>query len=183
MSRIGRKPVVLPKGVTAKLDDGKVFVKGPKGELTLSIPPRALVALEGEKIIVTRNGESRFDRAQHGLTRALIENMVRGVAEGFKRELDIVGVGYRAELKGKQLQISLGFTEPVLFDIPQGIQIQAQGQTRIVITGCDKSLVGETAARIRALKPPEPYQGKGIRYVGEVIKKKVGKAAAGAVGA
>lgn len=183
MSRVGKKPVGLLQGVQAQLQEGLLTVKGPKGTLQLKIPPLVQVSVQGGQILVTRINEDRLSKAQHGMVRNLIQNMVSGADKNFVKELDIQGVGYRAELKGKNLQLSLGFSHPVLYPIPEGIQVQVANQTRITVQGCDKALVGQTAAKLRGLKPPEPYQGKGIRYVNEVVKKKVGKAAAGAAGA
>lgn len=183
MSRVGKKPVLVSQGVTTTLKDGVLNVKGPKGSLNFKIPPLVKVTIEDGKILVTRAKEDRLSRAQHGLVRNLVQNMVQGVTQNFSKELDIQGVGFRAELKGKNLQLALGFSHPVLFPVPEGIQIQVANQTRVSISGCDKELVGQTAANIRDLKPPEPYQGKGIRYLGEVVKQKVGKQAAGAAGA
>ena len=182
MSRVGRKPVVLGQGAQASLKDGVVTVKGPKGTLSFTVPPLVQVSLEGNTILVKRNNEDRLSRAQHGMVRNMIQNMAHGVVQNFVKELDIQGVGYRAEMKGKNLQLALGFSHPVLYPVPEGIQIQVTNQTRLMVQGCSRALVGQTAAEIRGLKPPEPYQGKGIRYLGEVVKKKVGKAAAGAAG-
>jgi large subunit ribosomal protein L6 len=186
MSRIGKRPVVMPKGVTAIIEGGVLRVKGPKGELSLNVTEGRFPAVEIKSadgaISVTRREETGRARAQQGLARSLIQNMVTGVAEGFSRVLDIVGVGYRAEAKGKVLNLSLGRSHPVKFAVPEGIQISVEKQTRLTVSGADKQLVGETAARIRRLRPPEPYKGKGILYAGEVIKRKVGKAAVGTTG-
>ncbi len=182
MSRVGRKPVVVPQGVQATLQNNVVTVKGPKGTLSFSLPKLVKAVIEKEKIVLTRGAEDRFSKSQHGMARNMVQNMVQGVTTPFVKELDIQGVGYRAELKGKNLQLSLGFSHAVLYPIPEGIQIQVTNQTRLHIQGCSRQLVGQTASEIRGLKPPEPYQGKGIRYLNEVVKKKVGKAAAGAAG-
>lgn len=182
MSRVGRKPVEIPQGVQATLKENVLSVKGPKGTLSFIVPSLIKVVVEKDKIVVTRGAEDRFSKSQHGMVRNIIHNMVHGVTQQFAKELDIQGVGYRAELKGKNLQLALGFSHPVLFPVPEGIQIQVTNQTRLHVQGCDRHLVGQTAAEIRGLKPPEPYQGKGIRYLNEVVKKKVGKAAAGAAG-
>ncbi|MDP2599660.1 MAG: 50S ribosomal protein L6 [Deltaproteobacteria bacterium] len=182
MSRVGRKPVEIPQGVQATLKENVLSVKGPKGTLSFTVPSLIKAAVEKDKIVVTRGAEDRFSKSQHGMVRNIVQNMVHGVTEQFVKELDIQGVGYRAELKGKNLQLALGFSHPVLFPIPEGIQIQVTNQTRLRIQGCDRHLVGQISAEIRGLKPPEPYQGKGIRYLNEVVKKKVGKAAAGAAG-
>lgn len=182
MSRIGRQPIPVPEKVTVAVKDGQVAVKGPGGQLHRTVHPLVLVTVEGKAIIVKRADEGRLARSLHGLTRTLIHNMVHGVTEGFKRELDIFGVGYRAEVKGKDLHLALGFSHPVVFPVPDGIKIQVEKQTHLVIGGADKEVVGETAARIRRIRPPEPYNGKGVRYSNEVIKKKVGKTAAGSTG-
>lgn len=182
MSRVGKRPVVLPQGVQASLKDRVLSVKGPKGALQLALPSLVEVAVEAGRIVVKRLNEDRFSRAQHGMVRNLVANMVHGVTQLFGKELEIQGVGYRAELKGKNLQLALGYSHPVLYPIPEGIQIQVNNQTRLVVQGADKALVGQTAAEIRDLRAPEPYQGKGIRYANEVVKRKVGKAAAGAAG-
>ncbi len=186
MSRIGKRPVNVLKGVTAALQNGKLSIKGPKGALSIDVGdaryPLVEVAIKDGHIAVSRRDDSRFARTQQGLVRALIQNMATGVTENFVRILDIVGVGYRAEVKGKSLNLSLGFSHPVDFAIPEGIAITVDKQTRVTINGADRQLVGETAARIRRLRPPEPYKGKGIRYSDEVVRRKVGKAAAGATG-
>lgn len=183
MSRIGRQPIVIPEKVNVAITDGNVSVKGPGGQLARSVHPLVVVTVDGKAILVQRKDESRLARSVHGLTRTLIANMVEGVTTGFKRELDIIGVGYRAELKGKDLQLALGYSHPILFPIPEGIKIQVEKQTHLVVGGADKERVGETAARLRRLRLPEPYNGKGVRYSNEVIKKKVGKSAAGSTGA
>ena len=184
MSRIGKIPVVVTKGVAATLTNGVLHIKGPKGELSLDVGerryPRVAVALADGTIAVTRREESRYSRTEQGLVRALIQNMVSGVTENFSRIMDIVGVGYKAEVKGETLALALGFSHPVNFEIPKGIKIAVDKQTRVTVTGADRQLVGETSARIRRLRPPEPYKGKGIRYADEVVRRKVGKAAAGA---
>src|SRR3989338_932048 len=182
MSRVGKKPVEIPQGVQVALKESVVTVKGPKGTLTFAIPKLVKLSVEKDKVVLTRGSEDRFSKSQHGMVRSIVQNMVHGVTQQFAKELDIQGVGYRAELKGKNLQLALGFSHPVLFPIPEGIQIQVANQTKLTISGCDKELVGQTAANIRGLKPPEPYQGKGIRYLNEVVKRKVGKQAAGAAG-
>lgn len=186
MSRIGKRPVVIAKGVTAKIDNGTLTVKGPKGELKQDVSkagyPLVDVKVTDSQIVVERKNDDGKARAQHGLMRALIQNMVTGVVQEFSRELEIRGVGYKAEVKGKSLNLNLGFSHPVDFPMPKGITISVDKQTNIKITGADKQLVGETAAKIRRLRPPEPYKGKGIRYMGEEVKQKVGKAAAGTTG-
>lgn len=184
MSRIGKRPVVIPKGVTAKLENGKLTIKGPKGELVMAVGVERFggveVKHENDSVIVTRREETPRARAEQGLVRALIQNNVVGVTHGYSRTLDVVGVGYKAELKGKILNLSLGFSHPVDFPVPDGINITVEKQTRINIAGVDKKLVGETASKIRRYRPPEPYKGKGVRYSDEIVKRKVGKAAAGA---
>ena len=186
MSRIGKRPVLLPKGITVKLDNGTLSVKGPKGELSLDVSESRYrlvkVEVSATEVTVTRGEETRYGRMEQGLVRALIQNMVTGVNEGFTRILDIVGVGYKADVRGEVLNLALGFSHPVDFGIPKGIKIAVDKQTRVTITGPDRQLVGETAARIRRLRPPEPYKGKGIRYSDEIVRRKVGKAAAGATG-
>lgn len=183
MSRVGKKPILLPKGVEAKIADGRFTVKGPKGSLSAPIPPETSVAMKEGKIVVTPTRADRRGRAFHGLVRSNLQNMVQGVHDLFVKELEIQGVGFRAEMKGKVLQLLLGFSHPVAYPLPEGIEIEVKNQTRLTIRGCDRILVGQTAAEIRGLKVPEPYQGKGIRYLGEVVPKKVGKAAAGAASA
>ena len=183
MSRVGKKPIVLPQGVQVTAQPGKVVVKGPKGQLQLTLPPLVQIKLEGSTLLVTRSNDEKNSRSQHGLARNLLNNMVQGVTHGFVKALEINGVGFRAEVKGKNLQIALGYSHPVVFPIPEGIQIQVTNQTKLAVQGMDRALVGQTAAEIRSLRLPEPYQGKGIRYANEVIKRKVGKAAAGAQGA
>lgn len=183
MSRIGKKPVELGQGVEAALKEDILSVKGPKGHLTLKISSSVSVTIEGKTILVKPLTDDSKGHSHHGMMRNLIQNMVSGVSQPFMKELEIQGVGFRAEVKGKNLQLSLGFSHPVLYPIPEEIHIEVKNQTRVTIAGCDKMKVGQTAAEIRGLKKPEPYQGKGIRYLGEVVRKKVGKAAAGAQGA
>ncbi len=178
MSRIGRKPVQIPKGVTVKSTEGVVTVKGPKGELSAKVHPDVSVKVESEKALVSRISESKKDRALHGLWRALVQNMIVGVTEGYSKKLEIVGVGYRAELKGKKLQLQIGYSHPILFSPPEGIKIDVPAQTNITISGIDKQLVGLVAAKIRSFRQPEPYKGKGIKYEGEYVRRKAGKAAA-----
>lgn len=178
MSRIGRKPVPVLKGVTVTHKDGHVVVKGPKGELSAKIHPAISIDVKGEEIQVDRKSDEQKYRALHGLWRALIQNMIKGVTEGYSKKLEIVGVGYRAEMKGKKLQLQIGYSHPILFGPPEGIKIEALTQTNVVISGIDKQLVGLVAAKIRSFRPPEPYKGKGIKYEGEYIRRKAGKAAA-----
>jgi large subunit ribosomal protein L6 len=176
MSRIGRKPVVLPQGVKVHVAAECVDVQGPKGKLSVPLPAGIRVEQKDKEVLASR--ESDEQRALHGLTRALLANAVRGVTEGFKRELDIVGVGYRAEVKGKNVVFSLGYSHPIEFPVPEGIQISVAQQTHLVVTGADKGQVGQVAANIRALRPPDPYKQKGVRRTGELLKKKAGKAGA-----
>jgi large subunit ribosomal protein L6 len=178
MSRIGKKPIELPKGVEVRQDGNAVTVKGPKGTVSTPLIPGIGVKVENNVLQFTRGDEEGKTRAFHGLMRALVANNVRGVSEGFKRELDIIGVGYRAEVKGKEVVFQLGYSHPVRFAIPAGIDITVDGKTgHIVVTGIDKQKVGQTAAEIRSLREPDPYKGKGIKYSDEVIRRKAGKAA------
>ena len=179
MSRIGKQPVTIPAGVDVKIDGHIVNVKGPKGELTREFNPMMAIKQEGDEIIVTRPDDSREARSLHGLTRTLIHNMVLGVSEGFSKKLELVGVGYRATLKGKDLEMSLGFSHPVKVTPPEGIVFEVPSQTEIVIKGASKEQVGQVAADVRAWRKPEPYKGKGIRYEGEHVRRKLGKAAKG----
>lgn len=178
MSRIGKKPVVVPKGVKVALEGTAFKVEGPVGKVTVEIPPQVSVKMQGDTIAVHRQGEERQHRAAHGLVRTLIANAIEGAVKGWKRELEINGVGYRAAVQGQVLNLAMGFSHPVEFKLPPGIKAEVDKQTRITLTGADKALVGETAAKIRAIRPPEPYKGKGIKYVEEVIRRKAGKAAA-----
>jgi len=177
MSRIGKKPVPVPKGVDITLQGQALKVKGPNGELALDVHPDMKVAMEGAEILVERPSDQPNHRALHGLTRALIANMVQGVTSGFSRTLEIVGVGYRAEVKGKSLNLALGFSHPIEFQPPAGVTIECPNQTTVVVKGADKQAVGQAAAVIRGFRPPEPYKGKGIRYQGEQIRRKAGKTA------
>ena len=178
MSRIGKKPIAIPKGVNVTIHAGALDIKGPKGKLTQRIPPGiAFEMVDGQ----LKSAPSRQDPELgkfHGLARSLIANGVLGVTEGFKRELDIVGVGYRAEIRGKQAVFALGYSHPVVFDIPHGIDIAIEKQTHVTVTGVDRQLVGQVAANIRRLRKPDPYKQKGVRYTGEVLKKKTGKTGA-----
>ena len=178
MSRIGKKPIPVPKGVTVKVGEGSVEVKGPKGSLKQPVPPHVTFELKGAELVATVDGDNKEWGKFHGLARSLMANAVAGVNEGFKRELDIVGVGYRAELKGQQVVFALGYSHPVVFDIPKGIDVVIDKQTHITVTGVDCQLVGQVAANIRRLRKPDPYKQKGVRYMGEVLKKKVGKTGA-----
>ncbi len=176
MSRIGKQPVVLPAGVEAKVDGQLVTVKGPKGELTLTMAEPITAKVEGNEVLVMRPNDDRTSRSLHGLTRTLIYNMVVGVTEGYSKSLEIVGTGYRAVAKGKKVEFALGFSHPVVFEPPAGIELAVPSANKVIVSGIDKQMVGEVAANIRKLRKPEPYKGKGIRYEGEVVKRKVGKA-------
>ena len=178
MSRIGKKPIAIPKGVTVKVDASAVEVKGPKGQLRQPLPPGVTAVVEDGQLLTRRVEVDRQLDKFHGLARSLVANAVTGVTDGYKRELDIVGVGYRAEVKGKQVVFSLGYSHPVVFDIPAGIDIAVDKQTHIVVTGADRQLVGQVAANIRRMRKPDPYKQKGVRYTGEQLKKKVGKTGA-----
>jgi large subunit ribosomal protein L6 len=175
MSRIGKKPVPLPKGVTAQVTDGSVTVKGPKGELKLKLVPEVAAAIDDGAIAITPREQSDRARAMWGMQRTLVSNLVRGVTEGFTERLEISGVGYRAAVQGKNLQMQLGFSHDVLHPIPAGIQIVCEKPTSITITGIDKQLVGQVAAELRNYRPPEPYKGKGVKYASERIRRKEGK--------
>jgi large subunit ribosomal protein L6 len=178
MSRIGKKPIPVPKGVTINVGSGVVEVKGPKGSLKQALPPHVKFELKGAELVASLESENKEWGKFHGLARSLVANAVDGVTNGFKRELDIVGVGYRAELKGQQVIFALGYSHPVVFDIPKGIDLVVDKQTHITVTGVDCQLVGQVAANIRRLRKPDPYKQKGVRYMGEVLKKKVGKTGA-----
>ena len=178
MSRIGRAPLAIPNGVDVAYDGGRVNVKGPKGQLAFDIAPRLDVAVDDGVLTVSRPTDRPADRAQHGLARSLIANAVQGVTEGFSKRLEIQGVGFRCQMKGKQLELALGFSHPVTVEPPEGIEIQAPEPTRITVSGIDKQLVGQVAANIRAIRPPDSYHGKGVRYEGEQVRLKAGKAAA-----
>ena len=179
MSRIGRKPINIPAGVEVKLGAGDITVKGPKGTLTQQIHKNMTVKVEGSEILVTRPNDEKENRALHGLTRSLIQNMVTGVTEGFKKELDVNGVGYRVQKQGKDLVMNLGFSHQVVMSEIDGITIECPNPNKIVILGPDKQKVGQYAAQVREKRPPEPYKGKGIKYVDEVIRRKEGKAGKG----
>lgn len=177
MSRIGKLPIEIPSGVDVKIKDGFVSVKGPKGQLEQKVDPGMVLEIDNGAISVTRPTDERKWRSLHGLTRTLINNMVVGVTQGFSKALQIEGVGYRAELKGKGVQLALGFSHPIYFVPPQGISIKVPVPHRIEISGIDKVLVGQVAAKIRSFRPPEPYKGKGVRYENEVVRRKAGKTA------
>jgi large subunit ribosomal protein L6 len=178
MSRIGKKPIAIPKGVTVKVLDGAVEVQGPKGKLKQAFPMGINFELAEGRLTATRGTDDPALGKFHGLARTLVANAVAGVTDGFKRELDIVGVGYRAEVKGKQVIFALGYSHAVVFDVPTGIDIAIDKQTHITVTGVDRQLVGQVAANIRRLRKPDPYKQKGVRYTGEVLKKKAGKTGA-----
>jgi large subunit ribosomal protein L6 len=177
MSRIGRKPIAIPQGVTVAIEGNTVRVEGPKGTLSHTLPAGVSVAADGSVLTVGRNSDHRTVRALHGLTRSLIANIVHGVKDGFERKLEIVGIGYRAQLAGQNLQLALGYSHPVIFPLPEGVQAEVEKQVSITLRGTDKALLGQTAAKLRALRKPDPYKGKGIKYAGEYIRRKVGKKA------
>lgn len=178
MSRIGKIPVAIPSGVTVKQDKNEIGVKGPKGELSLVVPPRVSVSIEDGNIKVERHGDDKQAKAYHGLVQRLVRNMVIGVTEGFKKELEIQGVGYRAAMEGNKLTMQLGFSHPIVFEAPKGITIEVPKPTSVIISGYDKQVVGQIAAIIRGYRPPEPYKGKGVRYAGEIVRRKAGKSGA-----
>ncbi len=182
MSRVGLKPIDLPDGVKISSDGATLSVSGPKGELETPIPPGISLVEDDASVRFERADDNKQTRAYHGLARALAANAVRGVHEGFQRELLIEGIGYRAKMEGKSLVLSLGFSHPVNFPVPEGIDIEVQDQTKITVRGIDKQQVGEISAQIRRFRPPDPYKGKGVRYADEIVKKKVGKSGVGAVG-
>ena len=177
MSRIGRKPIAVPEAVTVEVAPGRVAVKGPKGELKQDLSPEMKVEQEDGTIVVSRPTDRGEHRALHGLTRSLIANMVEGVVDGYEKRLEIQGVGYRAQLKGKSLELALGYSHPVSIEPPEGIEFEVPQPTEVIVRGIDKQLVGQVAADIRKRRPPEPYKGKGIRYKGEQVLRKVGKRA------
>ena len=178
MSRIGKQPIDLPKGVEVTVDGNRVRVKGPKGELERRVRPEVAVTVEDGQVQVTRRSDSKQHRAYHGLTRALLANMVEGVSNGYRRALEIVGVGYRADKRGKKLVLNVGYSHEVEYPEPEGITLTTPSQTQIVVEGIDKQQVGQVAAELRAVRPPEPYKGKGIRYQGEQVRRKAGKTGA-----
>jgi len=180
MSRIGKVPVVIPDGVKVVLEKQSVSVTGPKGALSIEVRPEIGVALEGSTVVVTKKGSTRAARELYGLSRTLISNMIEGVSAGFEKKLEIVGVGYRAAVQGDVVNLSLGYSHPILYKLPEGIKANIENQTLITISGIDKQLVGQVTAEIRAFRKPEPYKGKGVKYVDEIIKRKAGKAGKGA---
>lgn len=177
MSRIGKQPVRIPPGVKVQVEGLTVRAEGPKGKLAQPVPAGLTPRLADGTVVIDRSSDDRRVRALHGLARALVANMVAGVKDGFERKLEIMGIGYRAQMQGKSIQLALGYSHPVLFPLPDGITAEIDKQTAITLRGADKALLGQTAARLRALREPDPYKGKGIRYVGEVVRRKVGKKA------
>ena len=177
MSRIGRQPIALEKGVEVKIADGHVTVKGPKATLSQALIKNTSVRVDGDRVLVERSSDDQVARAAHGLMRKLVANMVHGASKGFERALEIQGVGYRAEVKGRQLTILVGYSHPVLVEVPQGLEVKGESPTRLVVSGADRQQVGQFAANLRQIRPPEPYKGKGIRYADEIVRRKVGKSA------
>ncbi|BAY07302.1 50S ribosomal protein L6 [Calothrix sp. NIES-2098] len=175
MSRIGKRPITIPAKVQVAIDGTKVVVKGPKGELARELPTQVTVSQEGETLLVNRRDDSRTSRQMHGLSRTLVANMVEGVSQGFQRRLEIQGVGYRAQVQGRNLVLNMGYSHQVQIEPPDGIQFAVENNTNVIVSGYDKEIVGNTAAKIRAVRKPEPYKGKGIRYAGEVVRRKAGK--------
>jgi len=183
MSRVGGRAIAVPKDVEVQIAEQSLTIQGPKGKLSTPVPPGISFALAGAELLCKRSNDERQQRAFHGLARALAMNAIRGVTEGFSKELDIVGVGYKAQLEGKKVVFALGFSHPVEYAIPEGIKIAIDKQTRVTVSGIDRQQVGQVAAEIKSLRKPDPYKQKGIRYVGEVLKKKAGKAGATGAGA
>lgn len=176
MSRIGKRPIPIPQKVSVKIDGQKVDVTGPKGNLSWELPSLISISQEGESLELVRDGESRTARERHGLSRTLVANMIEGVSNGFEKKLQIQGVGYRAQAQGKKLTLNVGYSLPVEMTMPDGIDVAVPSNTEVVVSGIDKELVGNVAAKIRAVRPPEVYKGKGIRYLGEYVRRKAGKA-------
>ncbi|MEB3121684.1 MAG: 50S ribosomal protein L6 [Snowella sp.] len=179
MSRIGKRPIPIPAKVTIDINESHLTVKGPKGTLERDLPEKVKVEQDGEILNVIRQDESRTARERHGLVRTLVANMVEGVSKGFEKRLDIQGVGYRAQAQGTKITLNLGYSKPVEMAMPDGIQVAVENNTQVIVTGIDKELVGNMAAKIRATRPPEPYKGKGVRYLGEFVRRKAGKTAKG----
>ncbi|HYO45135.1 MAG TPA: 50S ribosomal protein L6 [Gemmatimonadota bacterium] len=175
MSRIGKQPVVVPDGVTVRIDGREVNVKGPKGEVDTRLPVEITARLDDGQVLVERSGDESRDRAMHGLARSLVANMVEGVTAGFTKRLEIIGVGYRAEATGRAVKLNLGFSHPIEYPVPQGIEVKTPSPTVIEVSGADRQVVGQVAAELRALRPTEPYKGKGIKYEGEYVRRKAGK--------
>lgn len=178
MSRVGKNPIDIPDGVEVNVSKGVVNVKGPKGDLSREVHPQINAKVKDGQLLVARPNESKFHKSLHGLYRSLLLNMVLGVTEGFERKLEIIGVGYRAELKNNRLTLQLGYSHPIVFVPPEGIEIVVENQTSITVRGIDKELVGQVAAKLRSFRPPEPYKGKGIKYEDEYVRRKAGKTAA-----
>ena len=178
MSRIGKKPVAIPSGVKVEVKEGVICVEGPKGKLTRQLAGRISIEIKDGQVFVNRSGDTKVDKSMHGLFRALVNNMVKGVTDGYVKELEIIGTGFRAAMQGNILNMQLGYSHPVNFSVPAGIKIECPKTTQLVVSGIDKEKIGKVASEIRAVCPPEPYKGKGIRFVGEYVKKKVGKAQA-----
>jgi large subunit ribosomal protein L6 len=177
MSRIGKQPIKIPQGVKVQVEGSTVRAEGPKGKLAQPVPTGLTPRMVDGTLVIDRGSEERQVRALHGLARALVANMVHGVKDGFERKLEIVGIGYRAQMQGKAIQLALGYSHPIVFPLPEGITAEIDKQTAITLRGADKALLGQTAAKLRALRKPDPYKGKGIRYAGEIVRKKVGKKA------
>jgi large subunit ribosomal protein L6 len=177
MSRIGKLPIPIPQGVKIQVDGATVRAEGPKGKLTQPVPSGLTPRVADGTIVIDRASDERHARALHGLARALVANMVTGVKDGFERKLDIVGIGYRAQMQGKNIQLALGYSHPIIFPLPDGVTAEIDKQTAITLRGADKAVLGQTAAKLRALRKPDPYKGKGIKYANEVIRRKVGKKA------
>ena len=177
MSRIGKQPIPIPQGVKIQVDGATVRAEGPKGKLAQPVPTGLTTRVADGTIFIERAGDDRRVRALHGLARALVANMVTGVKDGFERKLDIVGIGYRAQMQGKNIQLALGYSHPIIFPLPDGVTAEIDKQTAITLRGADKAVLGQTAAKLRALRKPDPYKGKGIKYANEVIRRKVGKKA------
>lgn len=175
MSRIGKRPIPIPAKVSITIDGQDIQVKGPKGELSRTLPTGVVVVQENDTVLVNRKDDSRLARERHGLCRTLVANMVEGVANGYQKRLEIQGIGYRAQVQGRNLNLSLGYSHPVVFEPPAGIEFAVENNTNVIISGIDKELVGNIAASIRASRPPEPYKGKGVRYAGEQVRRKAGK--------
>ncbi len=175
MSRIGKRPIPIPAKVSVTIDGQDVRVKGPKGELARTLPSGVVVVQEADTILVNRKDDSRLARERHGLCRTLVANMVEGVSNGYQKRLEIQGIGYRAQIQGRNLNLSLGYSHPVIFEPPAGIEFAVENNTNVIISGIDKELVGNIAASVRASRPPEPYKGKGVRYAGEQVRRKAGK--------
>lgn len=176
MSRIGKRSISIPGKVTVTINGQSIAVKGPKGELSRVLPDGVAVTQEGDTLVVARKDDSRTARERHGLCRTLVANMVEGVSQGFQKRLEIQGVGYRAQVQGRTLTLNMGYSHPVQIEPPEGVQFAVENNTNVMISGIDKEVVGNTAAKIRAVRPPEPYKGKGIRYAGELVRRKAGKA-------